>query len=332
MTSTVHPVDPTDEAALRAWWDVGNAASAERPVAAWPVWEISRAALPMPRTDSRNLLFVAEDGVRAVGAALLTLFRHDNTHLGEGSVWVHPEHRRRGHGRALLERVEESARAEGRRTVISTAYAPVDAESPGSLFAAATGYSVASAEETKTVDLTTAPAGWPALDAEVAAALGGYRVEVVQERIPDEYVDGLCALLGAFIGEIPSGDLELEDALWTPERLREGEDRAIAIGALQVVALAVAPDGELCGFSDLRANRRDPRHASVGGTLVLPGHRGHRLGLAMKLGTHRRIRELLPDCGYVQTGNAGVNAAMNRVNAQLGYRVVERAFDVQKSL
>ena len=62
-------------------------------------------------------------------------------------------------------------------------------------------------------------------------------------------------------------------------------DRAVAAGRLQVVALAIAPDGEVCGFSDLRVDRHDPRHASVGGTLVLPGHRGHRLGLAMKLAT-----------------------------------------------
>ena len=37
-------------------------------------------------------------------------------------------------------------------------------------------------------------------------------------------------------------------------------------------------------------------------------------------------------CAYVETGNAGVNAAMNSVNERLGYRVVERCLDVQKRL
>ena len=64
----------------------------------------------------------------------------------------------------------------------------------------------------------------------------------------------------------------------------------------------------------------------------MPGHRGHRLGLAMKLATHRRLAELFPSCAYVETGNAGVNAAMNAVNERLGYRVVERCLDVQKRL
>jgi len=100
----------------------------------------------------------------------------------------------------------------------------------------------------------------------------------------------------------------------------------------EVIAVAIAPDGTLCGFSDLRINRSSPSHASVGGTLVLPAHRGHRLGLAMKLATHRRLVELFPDCAHVETGNAGVNAAMNAVNSQMGYRVVERCLDVQKRL
>ena len=47
---------------------------------------------------------------------------------------------------------------------------------------------------------------------------------------------------------------------------------------------------------------------------------------------HRRMLELFPECAYVETGNAGVNAAMNAVNERLGYRVVERCFDVQRRL
>ncbi len=220
----------------------------------------------------------------------------------------------------------------GARSLIGSAFAPVDAESPGSLFAAASGYPVASSEQTKVLDLKEAPELWPAIEAEVGRALGDYRVAVFEERTPDEYVDDFCALLSAFIGEVPTGDLDLEEAAWTPERLREGERRAMAIGRVQVMAVAVAPDGHLCGFSDVRINRGDPRHAEVGGTLVLPGHRGQRLGIAMKLATHRRLVDLFPSCGYIETGNAGVNAAMNAVNERLGYRVVERCLDVQKRL
>jgi GNAT superfamily N-acetyltransferase len=331
-TYDIRVIDPADETLLRAWWEVGEAATADRPIDAWTAWEVSRKALPISRTDGRLVLVSAFDGDLTVGAGMLFLFRHDNTHLAEAEVYVHPDHRRRGVGRALLAELERFARADDRTTVIGSAFAPVGEESPGSHFAAAMGYPVASHEETKTVDLRTAPATWPALDAEVEAALGGYRVEVHAEHVPDERVDDFCALLGAFMGEIPTGDLDLREMTWTKERLREIEERAIAVGRVKVYGFAVAPDGHLCGFNDLGINRADPRHASVGGTLVMPEHRGHRLGLAMKLATHRRVRELFPECAYVETGNAGVNAAMNAVNEQLGYRVVERCLDVQKVL
>jgi GNAT superfamily N-acetyltransferase len=331
-TYDIRVIDPRDEALLRAWWEVGEAATADRPIDAWTVWEVSRRALPMPRTDGRLILVSAFDGDLTVGAGMLFLFRHDNTHLGEAEVYVHPDHRRHGIGRALLAELERLARADGRTVVLGSAFAPVGAESPGTLFAAAMGYPVASAEETKVVDLKEAPTHWPALDAEVEAALGDYRVVVFEERVPDEYVDDFCALLSAFLGQVPTGDLDLEEATWTPERLRENEGRAIAVGRVRLIGAAVAPDGHLCGFSDLGINRSDPRHASVGGTLVLPAHRGHRLGLAMKLATHRRLGELFPSCAYVETGNAGVNAAMNEVNERMGYRVVERCLDVQRRL
>lgn len=332
VTYDVRVVDAHDEARLRAWWEVGRAATEERPIHAWPIWEVSRVALPIPRMDGRLVLVEAVEGERTVGAGMAFLFRTDNTHLAELDVYVAPRDRRRGIGRAVLAELERIARADGRTSLISSAFAPVASESEGSLFAAATGYPVASDEQTKTLDLTTEPARWGELDEQVAAALGGYRIDVFQERVPDEYVDGFCRLLGAFLGEVPIGDLDLEQAAWTEERLRDGEERARAVGRIQVIAVAIAPDGELCGFSDLRVNKQDPRHASVGGTLVLPAHRGHRLGLALKLQTHRRLLELFPDCAYVETGNAGVNAAMSSVNAQLGYRVVERCLDVQKRL
>ena len=138
--------------------------------------------------------------------------------------------------------------------------------------------------------------------------------------------------LEALVARLEDGDLELESSIWTPERLQETQDRVRATGRRWVVALASDPDGQACGFSEVALTSPTAVHAQVGGTLVLPGHRGRRLGLALKLATHRRLMEIAPDCRTAATSNAGVNAPMNAVNERLGYRVVERALDVQKSL
>ncbi|WP_056681654.1 GNAT family N-acetyltransferase [Nocardioides sp. Root140] len=328
----IREVDVHDEAALRTWWEVGHAASAERPFDAWPAWEVSRVALPFPRTDSAITLLTAFDAGAAVGTALVVEFLLDNTHLAEVTVYVDPAQRRRGFGTQLLDEAEERVRRSGRTSIISSAFAPVDGESPGSLFAAARGYPVGSAEETKLVDLATATESWGSLQDEADAGLGDYSCIVFDGPCPEEHVEGFADVLSIFIGAIPSGDLDLEDAQWTPERIRLGERERVEAGRVNVTALALTPAGGVCGFSDVRLSRADPRHAGVGGTLVVPEHRGHRLGLAMKLLTHGRVRELFPECEFIETGNAGVNAPMNAVNERMGYRVVERCLDVQKRL
>ncbi len=52
-------IDPADEAALRAWWAVARAASAERAFDAWPVWEVAQVAATQDRTDGRAVLLLA---------------------------------------------------------------------------------------------------------------------------------------------------------------------------------------------------------------------------------------------------------------------------------
>lgn len=329
--SEIRVVDPADESALRAWWEVGAASTAhDRPYDAWPSWDAARVAMRAERSDVARTWTVAVEGGAVVGSGVLTTWLLDNPRLAELEVRVRPEHRRRGTGRALLADLEARAEAAGRTTYLATAYAPVDGESPSSLFAAAAGYPVANTAETKLLDLAAAAHRWPALETDVAAHVAPYRVETFEDRVPEAWVEDVCTMLSAFLALVPQGDLDLEESAWTPARLHEYEERTAAAGQAWLVAVAVAPDGRLCGFHELGVERADPRLASVGGTLVLPGHRGHRLGLGMKLAVQRRLRALFPACPVVMTTNAGVNAAMNAVNEALGYRVVERCLDVQQ--
>ena len=129
---------------------------------------------------------------------------------------------------------------------------------------------------------------------------------------------------------VPTGDLALEDGEWTPERYLENE-RRVADRNRCFAAAAIAPDGELVGYTDVNVSRAKTTQGSVGITFVLPGHRGHSLGLAVKLANHRALVAALPECEFVRTSNADVNAHMNAVNEAMGYRQVEDILEVQKT-
>ncbi|MEU9110203.1 GNAT family N-acetyltransferase [Streptomyces sp. NPDC048483] len=55
-------------------------------------------------------------------------------------------------------------------------------------------------------------------------------------------------------------------------------------------------------------------------TVVLPGHRGHGLGRAVKLRTLERLRAKRPGVREITTTVADENRPMRVVNAALGYR------------
>jgi GNAT superfamily N-acetyltransferase len=262
------------------------------------------------------------------GIAVVELPLLDNTHACWMDVGVPPERRGRGVGAALLERVEAAARDAGRTHVLGAAYTSPGGESAGSRFAAARGYDVAHREGLKVLDLREHP-DWASLDAEVASRVGEYTLVEWREHTPEEHMADLARAISSFFSMVPTGDLALEDGEWTPERLRDNEVRGEE-RSLRFCAAALAPDGELVGYTDLHVSRAKTAHAGIGITFVLPEHRGHSLGLAVKLANHRALMAAHPECELVRTSNADVNTHMNAVNERMGYRQVEDLLEVQK--
>jgi RimJ/RimL family protein N-acetyltransferase len=164
----------------------------------------------------------------------------------------------------------------------------------------------------------------------VGEAAGDYRFVTFDTVCPEEHLESFGRLLGMLIAEIPLGELDLEDSEWTPERLRAAEQRCVSIGRHILTALAIAPDGSVAGSSDVRINDADPTHGQIGITLVDPAHRGHRLGMALKLATHDLALATYADLQTVDTCNAEVNEHMNAVNEALGYRSIETLLELQK--
>lgn len=331
-TYEIRAVDVADEAALRDWWEVAAAAHAERPADAWPAWEVARATYSSPSPERRTSLTVAVDGEESVAAGILMFPVHDNPHLAFAELWVHPSHRRRGVGRLLAAELEARTRADGRHVVIAEATARRGSDGAGVAFATTLGYEVAHRERIKVADLERTRPRWDALQAEVDAALGENRIVTWDTDVPDEHVAGMARLLSGFYAQIPLGDLALEDSEWTVERLRASSERFHRVGKRMLVAGAVAPSGELVGISDIRVDLASPETGFVGLTVVDAGHRGHRLGLAMKLAVARLVVADFPDCRRLQTSNAETNTHMSAVNERLGFVHAEDLYEMQKVL
>ncbi len=116
------------------------------------------------------------------------------------------------------------------------------------------------------------------------------------------------------------------------DELRAGGYRIVTFDTRALTALAIAPDGSVAGFSDVRVSAAGPRGSYNGVTLIDPEHRGHRLGLAVKIATHDLALASFDSLETVATSNAEVNSQMVAVNEALGYRTTATALELQKEI
>jgi len=330
----IREIDVADETALHAWWELAHAVDHEdRPWSWFMAWDLLRRVFAAPNHEWKRVVLGGYEGERLVAGGHLQLPLLDNTHVAMLWVFVAPEQRRQSLGTQVLETLTELSVAEGRTTLICAVNQPhAIPQVAGTPFAEHHGYKHALSEGAKLLDIASTRDRWAALAEEAAPHLDGYRLVTWRDRVPDELLDGYCALQAAFNSEAPAGDLDLENEVWDESRVREKEKRFEAVGRHETATAAVAPDGAVAGFTELLVSDASPERAMQGGTIVLPAHRGHRLGIAMKVANQVEMMERFPDVERIVTGNADVNATMNAINDLLGFREVEVAHEMQRKL
>lgn len=332
MGIEIRGLDRHDEAQVRLFWELERDAVADRPYNTFLAWQAARTYIPMDMTDWERLYAAAWDGDRLVGTLTASGSLADNTHRGYVGIAVHHAHRRRGIGTRLLETFEEWAAERGRHTLGGEVFAPLDGTSPALEFATRHGFGVVLENGMKVVDIAATRDRWDALAAEAAAYHQDYELRTVAAPIPEELVAGHNLISNMFFSEAPTGDSDVEDESWTPERLRALERRAAKAGRRDFTTFALSRDGEVAAMTEAFVNETAPYRGFQGGTLVVPAHRGHRLGLAVKVANQRALARRFPELAWIVTGNADVNAHMNAINDRLGFRVVERCLAVEKAL
>lgn len=334
----IRPVDPWDDAALGAWHGVVSVAQrhdSPQPVI-WGLDEL-KALYRGPNNPSRYLLLAAVEDGTVVGAGEAGLPTRDNLDLAEVDAQVLPEQRRRGIGTAIFRRLRAELAEEGRTSAIANITAPLDPDSasPGMHFAESFGFTSRLVDVRRQLDLPIPMPRLAALLASTEPDRDGYTVGSWEGACPEQYVGDFAELTGLLSVEAPAGSLEFEQQKYDAQRVRDEEARSKAMRRRVFSTVAIAPDGRLAGNTMLAvpAADQDADHAYQWTTLILPEHRGHRLGLAIKAANHIAVQRAMPELRRsINTWNAAENSWMIDVNEALGYRPVERLLEYQGEL
>jgi GNAT superfamily N-acetyltransferase len=321
---------PDDSAAVREYVDLANAVRKTDSPWSYPLTvhgyegELRHGWDGEPPTA-----FLATVGGEPVGLAEHRTSEYDNLHLAWLTIEVHPDHRRRGHGSELFEFLVARTRAAGRTSVGVDGW---DSEAARG-FAARRGLALKSSDVNRRQFL--ADVDWAALDRvydDAAPHAAAYELVRAPRRTPDEDLPAVAAMVAA-INDAPVDDLEIEDEVFTPARVRAFERAQEARGILLHRLVARHREtGELAGHTVVAVDGERSELGEQEDTSVVRAHRGHRLGLLLKIEMLRWLREEQPQLATINTWNAASNDHMIHVNEALGYRVMGRGLAFQRSV
>jgi GNAT superfamily N-acetyltransferase len=245
----------------------------------------------------------------------------DNRHLFVVTLEVDAARRRRGAGSALLERAAQFADEHGRTLLQSMTSDRIPA---GDRFAQRFGATVGIRNRSSQLELAEADraqlASWVA------------QGEAQQDRFdlgfwigpyPDDDLEAIADLHGVMNTQ-PRDDLDAEDAVTTPKRLREFEAYMASRGSERWTAyVRERSNGTLAGYTEVWWEPHNPENLGQGDTGVLVAYRGLGLGKWLKAAMIERVLAERPEAKRIRTGNAASNDAMLGINLALGFRPYE---------
>jgi GNAT superfamily N-acetyltransferase len=253
----------------------------------------------------------------------------DNRDLAWFEVSVPPALRRQGHGTQMLRFLEDWARERGRTKVGGYCWDG----SPGEAFAAHHGYPRLFQSINRRQHLDDVPSERVReLHAAALRAAEDYEVLHIEGRTPADLLEDVARMAEA-INDAPLDDLDIEDEVFTAERVAAYESAQIQGGMRLYRGIARHRDtGELAGNTVMAVEAERPSVGHQQDTSVVRAHRGHRLGLLLKTDMMLWLSDAEPELRTVDTFNAESNDHMIAVNEELGYRWMGRGLGFQRTL
>jgi GNAT superfamily N-acetyltransferase len=321
---------PDDRAELAAYVEVNNAASSVDAPWVHPLTvhgADGRLRYGWDGEVEAPFVGLVDDVPVAIGTVATT--DYDNLHLAWLGLKVRPESRRRGLGSEMFEALVAEVKARGRTSVGADGW---DDEGPRA-FAARYGLEEKSRAVNRRQHL--AEVDWAVLErlhAKALAAASSYELFRQVGRTPDDELAAV-AEMSAAINDAPTDDLDIEDEVYSPERVRAYEDAQLGRGdQLYRVLARHRETGELAGHSVVAVEGDRPEIGHQHDTSVVASHRGHRLGVLVKTEMNLWLRDEQPQLVSIDTWNAESNDHMISVNDAIGYRIMGRELEFQKSL
>jgi GNAT superfamily N-acetyltransferase len=283
-------------------------------------------------------LYVARVDDKIVGRGIYSWSNEEGANVTWIFVEVLPEYRNRGIGGAIWDQLEalalESGRsvvqtdaihtttAGGERLAPPTGFGDVPAADPGVRFLAKRGYAL---EQIARISFLDLPLDLDLLahHRQEAEAKAGpdYRILTWHGRTPEQWLADVAYLKNRMSVDEPSAGLEVIEETWDEARVVKHDEAEISGGRpMLVVAVEHIPTGKLVGLNELSLANDHTRPVGQEDTLVLAEHRGHRLGMLLKVANLQELARIAPGAPLLFTFNAEENRHMLNVNEAVGFR------------
>jgi GNAT superfamily N-acetyltransferase len=260
-------------------------------------------------------VLLARDDTGLVGWAWATEPRREYTDTVFLAGCVAPDHRRRGIGRTLLDAICSGTERTRLRTRAWEG-------TPGATVLPGWGFTSSVTHAVRRLHLDEPDPAWPGLRREAESAAADYELVRRVGPTPERDLPEMVALREA-INDAPDA---LEYEAYPTERISAYEQALVKRRQTQYAVVARhRATGEPAGITLCAVDEFGPSVAHQEDTSVVRAHRGHRLGLLLKLEMIDWLREERPEVTATETWNDVRNHHMIAVNERLGLREVARS-------